>query len=93
MKDQQLSVYFFSISNISVEVPDEFPVFIPFYPLFMCREHWIRLFCLLEKAAFSASLRFHHQVVVFRFYNGWLVQIILYVTLITGVHIYPGIDK
>lgn len=59
----------------------------------MCWEHWIRLFGLLEKAAFSASLRFHHQVVVFRFHNCRLVQIIIYVTLITGVHIYPVIEK
>lgn len=82
-------------THISVEVPDDFPIFVPFYPLFVCREHWIRLFGLLEKAAFSASFGFHHQVMVFRFHNGWLVQIIIiiYVTLITRVHIYPAKDK
>lgn len=78
----------------SVKVPDDFPIFIPLYPLFVRREHWIRLLGLLEKAAFPASLGFHHQVVVFRFHDGRLVQIIIiYVALITGVHIDPVKDK
>lgn len=56
----------------------------------MCGEHWIRLFGLLEETPFSAPLSLHHQVMMFRFHSSRLVQIIIHITLLTGVHIYPA---
>lgn len=75
---------------ISIEVPDDFPIFVPFDSLFMCRKHWVGLLGLFEETAFSAPLRLHHQVMVFRFHSSWLLQIIIHITLITGVYIYPA---
>lgn len=75
---------------ISIKVPDDFPILVPFDSLFVCGEHWIRLFGLFEETAFSAPLSLHHQVMVFRFHHSWLVQLIVHITLVTGVYIYPA---
>jgi len=68
---------------IEVASPDDFPILVPFDSLLMRGEHWIRLFGLFEEAAFAATLALHHQVVMFSFNYSWLIQIIVYITLVT----------
>lgn len=75
---------------ISTVVPDYFPILVPFDPLLVCGEHWIRLFGLFEETAFAAPLALHHQVMVFVFNCSWLIQIIIHIALITGVYIHPA---
>lgn len=75
---------------ISALVPDDFPILVPLDSLLVRGEHRIRLFGLLEEAAFAAPLGLHHQVVVFRFHRSWLIQIIVHITLVTRVHVHPA---
>lgn len=75
--------------NCNFILPDDFSVLVPFYSLLVGGEHGIRLFSLFEEAAFPVTLTLHHQVVVFGFDYGRLLQVILHVTLITGANIYP----
>lgn len=51
-----LSAYLLSEVHISPEIPDDFPILIPFDSLLVCRKHRIRLFGLLKETAFSAPL-------------------------------------
>lgn len=80
----------FSVCVHSLVVPDDFPVLVPFDPLLVCGEHWIRLLGLFEEAAFAAPLALHHQVVVFRFHRGRLIQVIVHIALVARVYVHPA---